>query len=59
MNRIRKGVSSALKTRWVRVSVGATALATAIVLSDTAMALAWNGNATSSDRRLKKAIRAI
>lgn len=59
MNRIRNGVSSAFKKRWVRVSVGATAMATAIILSDTAMALAVNDSGKLSDRRLKKAIRAI
>lgn len=59
MNRIRKGVSSAVKKRWVRVSVGATALAATIIVSDTAMALAVNDMGKLSDRRLKRAIRAI
>ncbi|WP_232666306.1 hypothetical protein [Pseudonocardia sp. TRM90224] len=56
MNRIR----AAAKARWVRVTAGASALAVAIIVSDTAMAIAGGiPNTTGSDRRLKRAIRSI
>ena len=52
-------IRAVFRKRFVRVSAGASALALAVLASDAGVAMATTCQHCSSDRRLKRDIRAI